>query len=410
MIFGSIKSFQHLRNPGLYSTENSENYWKLYYRFGGSFKPPKNPHPLLGWIGSFNRDTYDHYDMQKAAGKKPVLLYGDSFAQCVDTVQCFEDILNNDPSFSGTGHAMDNWTVYPSLSMLPRPAAGPDDHYLLNYGVGGYGVDQVYMLCSLTVKKFNDPLVVFSIMPTDMDRCILGVRTGQKPYFAEENGQLALKGIPIDSNPARFFEEHGPSITSYMYARFVHSDLNKFFHLGEGQASTRKKIIDLNKKIILKADSELSALHVRHVFMIFDNIFNEDGNWRTNFLISLFNEHSIPFIYTTELIDHDKDFSEYSFDHYIIPGEGHPTSHYNRLVAEEIKKFVFDFDNYSAEKIAAHKDLADTTSIAYFERRIRLDKSWLQSVKEKAEKRNIPLDSMIYLDALWLVEQERKKN
>jgi hypothetical protein len=37
---------------------------------------------------------------------------------------------------------------------------------------------------------------------------------------------------------------------------------------------------------------------------------------------------------------------------------------------------------------------------------IKTDENWMKVIKEKASQNNIPVDSMIYLDAVWVVEQE----
>src|SRR3989442_1171749 len=151
----------------------------------------------------------------------------------------------------------------------------------------------------------------------------------------------------------------------------------------------KSKIKALNEKIILKADSEFTSMHLDYAFLLFDNFYNEDGNWREDFLTGFFNEHKIPFIFSTELTDRDSVYSENNFNRYAIPGDGHPTTHYNLLVAEEIKKYVLDYQNYSAKKMIVNKSLSDTTSVAYFERKIRMDTRILKSVKQNAAEKNI---------------------
>jgi hypothetical protein len=33
---------------------------------------------------------------------------------------------------------------------------------------------------------------------------------------------------------------------------------------------------------------------------------------------------------------------------------------------------------------------------------MRTDENWMKSIREKAEKKNISVDSMLYLDAVWI--------
>ena len=94
ILFSENKAFEKLRNPGDYADPDiGENYWKLYYQFDGKNKPPKNPHPLLGWIGFFNPKSYIHNDFRYLKDKRPILLFGDSFAMCVQESKCFQEIL-----------------------------------------------------------------------------------------------------------------------------------------------------------------------------------------------------------------------------------------------------------------------------------------------------------------------------
>ena len=71
MIFSKNEAFKNLHNAALYSDYFDDvNYWKLYYLFGGEYKPPANPHPLLGWIGDFDRGTLMHNQIAGAREKR----------------------------------------------------------------------------------------------------------------------------------------------------------------------------------------------------------------------------------------------------------------------------------------------------------------------------------------------------
>jgi hypothetical protein len=385
LIFSENSAFKELKDPGKYANIYTDDYWKLYYLFGGGHPPPKVPHPILGWKAYFNQDTYVHRDEELVKGRRKVLLYGDSFAQCIESVACFEDILNTDSVFS-------------------------KNHYLLNYGVGGYGVDQIFLLCSLSLKLHENPFVVISILPNDMDRSILTVRTGQKPYFEMEKNELVLKGVPMNPVPADFYVQNPPGIKSYIYARAVNSDLNPNFDPIEMPADLKEKSLRLNEKIILELNEMLKNAGVDYVFMIFDNLYNEDGDWRYRHLMSFMHIHKLPYFGTGDLIANDAVNREFVFEDYIIDGNGHPTSYYNKLVADEIARFAFDYENKLNEKYNYYQSLLDTNSVNSIMRKIKLNKEWLADVKKKALERNIPIDSMIYLDAVWTFEELKKKN
>ena len=128
LLFMDNEQFESLRDPAFYAiypqdpNEDfyNDDFWKLNYLFNRSFDL-KKPNPLLGWTGFFDRETYVHWYEDTTGKRRPVLLFGDSFAMCIDSVECFDEYLNSDTLFS-------------------------DSNVLYNYGVGGYGVDQIQML------------------------------------------------------------------------------------------------------------------------------------------------------------------------------------------------------------------------------------------------------------------------
>lgn len=97
---------------------------------------PQKPHPVLGWIPvEMNRETYAHTEFSHVGHLRPVLLYGDPFAQCATPDgTCFQYFLNTDKDF---------------------PAA----IYFLNYGVGGYGFDEIFPPLKNSVHLFEAPFL-----------------------------------------------------------------------------------------------------------------------------------------------------------------------------------------------------------------------------------------------------------
>lgn len=395
MLFNGGDGFQNLRQPEYYADISEDAYWKLYHEFGGEYQPPEHPHPLLGWVGYFDEDTYLHRDFKHLGKRRPVLLYGDSFAMCVDSVQCFEDILNADSAFTR-------------------------DNYLLNYGVGGYGVGQAALLCKATAPKYDRPLVIFSMLTTDIDRTILSVRTGQKPYFDLENGELKLKGLPINPDPEAFFEENGPGITSYLYRRFTFSDLNVLPYRIRKRMTRKDYYIqkkqEVNEALLRQVTLELRGAEMDFVFMVFhfeDDMMSpkSEDNWRDQFFKRVIvTDNQVPLIWTKGIIrDHRKAHPENNHDAYIIPGNGHPTTLYNRLISEEIKRYA------QAEFPPAQE--TDSLNMNYFqsrvadvERQIRSNEEWHQTIVKKAEAEGRELEWQIHLDAVFLVNEEMRKS
>jgi len=258
LLFSDLAIGNSLRRPELYSDFwFSDDYWKLRYVWNKYlplwkqkyYHPPSRKiiHPLLGWVNdNFSSENFLHNKVKELNGRRPVLLYGDSFAECVD-IQCFQDILNKDEEFGKT-------------------------NFLLNYGVGGYGVDQIYLLFQKTLNLYNNPFVVFSFMTDDLDRSNLSVREGQKPYFEIVNGELRLQGVPINPNPDDFFKKNPPLIKSYLWNKFLYLKRNMLVNLRaylRDDVKKRNKMITLNEMILSKAVMELTKRNTDFVFLIF---------------------------------------------------------------------------------------------------------------------------------------------
>ncbi|MCP4203897.1 MAG: hypothetical protein GY769_18425 [bacterium] len=325
--------FRKLKDPALYADYFSEDlHWKLHLLLDGESKPPRRPHPVLGWVGKFSRADLRHRDSARLAGRRPVLLYGDSFAECAGDVACFEDILNRDREFS-------------------------EENYLLNYGVGGYGVDQSLLLLRNTVELFDDPFVVFSLFPYDLARSALSIRIGQKPRFEVVDGALELEPTPIYESAEAFVADHPPRAVSYLYRRAVFSDLLPAWlsRTLRREAWQRQRKIEVSEGILSATLGELRRRDLGFVFLVFhgerpsDNPLFGGSDWREEFLRRWLEGNGVPYIWSKDVVAGDRgsrgsrssrEWGSATPARYIDPESSHPTEHFNRIVAREIRRRV----------------------------------------------------------------------
>lgn len=318
LLFSEVPLPAKLRDPWLYADYFSEDdFWILQHIFEAGPSPPTDPHPLLGWIGRFSGESYLHDRSVELADRRPVLLYGDSFSQCVGDVECFEDILNADGDFS-------------------------ERHFLLNYGVGGYGLGQIYLLLERSVDQYQDPFVVVGLMTLDLDRTILSVRTGQKPRFVATDGALRLTGVPIDPDPEDFFARRPPTIRSYLARLFTRTLARVVPALGRDPGSEAEKKM-VNGLILAEIEALLRARDLDHLFVIFHpqwngvSSLNDSSDWRDTFLRNLMEERDLPYVWTKDLLREDRQARGGSWNDFIDRNNGHPTTRYNELVAAAIR-------------------------------------------------------------------------
>lgn len=389
ILFGNGDYFEFLRQPSYYASYVTygknrvyrDDYWKLNYLFQREFNI-EHPHPMLGWTGFFDRITLKHQDQERVGQKKPVLLYGDSFAMCAEEVPCFEDILNGDSAFSS-------------------------GHFLLNYGVGGYGVDQIYLLFKETVGEFEKPFIIFSLLTTDMDRCMLSVRDAQKPYFTPTQNGIELNGVPIVLSSEAYFENNPPEITSYLFKKLQNTIIEPLFPDKQRAAEYRQEIQALNKLILEKVFVKLKEYENNFVVLIFQPEHHGMADWRLPFLRDLLEENEIPYICELDLRESDTTYSGYTASNYALPLDGHPTKHLNDMISNELRQFIQDssYRDKVGRRNATWRERKPLRDLDYYKNLILKTPEWLEVVKAKAKAKNVPLDSMVAWDARYMIKK-----
>jgi hypothetical protein len=190
------------RDAGLYvPSVNSDDYHLLYARLEPDGVPIQAfPHPELGWVGRrIDPLTLEQCDEKGLAGRRPVLLFGSSWAACSMSFEtCFEHVLER--------------------SELGRELC------LLNFGVPAYGPDQTWMLFERVLERFValDPVVVFALVDDfDPVRATLSIFNLPKPRFVPEGDDYRIQP-PDVVDRTEYLERHRPEIASYLwrYLRF----------------------------------------------------------------------------------------------------------------------------------------------------------------------------------------------
>jgi lysophospholipase L1-like esterase len=74
------------------------------------------------------------------------------------------------------------------------------DHLeVLNFGVPGYGLDQVYLRFQDDGRRYGPDIVIINLMHLLLTRCDTRSGTWYKPYFAHQGERLILHGVPVPS-------------------------------------------------------------------------------------------------------------------------------------------------------------------------------------------------------------------
>ena len=210
LVFSGHERGAKFRHPRLFADVQREDlHWVLRHRFGANASAtPFEPDPLLGWRGRalIRPETYAHAEIGRLEGRRPVLLFGDSFAACTTPREvCWEGLLLE----SELG----------------------DEFMCLNYGVSAFGFDQTVLLFEQAVDwiesrpDLGKPVLVLSAMvDDDLNRTDLRIREWPRPHFERSGGEWVLRQPPTLDND-EWIDAHAPFVASYLLRFMVHGQV-----------------------------------------------------------------------------------------------------------------------------------------------------------------------------------------
>jgi hypothetical protein len=316
---GITVGIARLRHPGLYADPYADDdYWKLHHRwqFKDNLQPAGTVHPRLGWaprttkrnpLGIIAEPGYE-VDFERPG----VLFFGDSF------------VAGRGPIPERIPQQLD--------SMLPVK--------VYNYGVAGYGVDQIFLRFQETHPLFEQPTILFGILTTDVDRCLLSLRTGQKPRFVLRDGELDLRGLPIDLDPARYLASHPPRLRSY-FAALVLRQARLWSGGGDGREIPYRRMEkqELNRRILDGVVAEAGRRNLVLYFVLFydPGEIRMEG-WREIFLREEMERLELPYLDTKPLILRVARESSRPVADFYRTTDAHPSAFGNRIVAEALER------------------------------------------------------------------------
>jgi hypothetical protein len=155
--------------------EASESFDIHHPRFGWALRPGIHEMRAFsdGVLNSNSRGLRGRreYSYEKPAGVRRLLVLGDSFT--------FGQDVSDDETYC---HQLEG--------LLPGAE-------VLNFGVHGYGHDQMLLYLREEGVKYRPNLVVLGFLYDDMERNLVGFRDFAKPRFEQRDGRLELRNVPV---------------------------------------------------------------------------------------------------------------------------------------------------------------------------------------------------------------------
>ena len=196
----------------------------------------------------------------------------------------------------------------------------------LNYGVGGYGLDQMLLLFERILPRFDSQNSIFLIglINDDLDRVLLKVRDSPKPYFTIADQGLVLHTEHIHPNSLNdYFERPPERLYLYYFVRGKLGFPNYRSVLERTRAERRKTMYAISEMLV----ERFAELQRRGGFPLAIVIFPTPGAPFDPTMLSLFRAHGIP------VVDLQGCLRESGNPDRELYAELHPTSLGNEILA-----------------------------------------------------------------------------
>lgn len=315
-----------LRDPNRFADALSDDdFWKLQRSFQGVHERDQfeRADAVHGWLPARARaEDLSHRSEAGLRGRRPVLLYGDSFSECVVPAEdCWESLLDESP-----------------LS---------EELCMLNYGTCAYGLDQIVLLLERSVDRYleQDPIIVIGILvDEDLDRCALSFRGHPKPRAVESSDGFAWE-LPGEVTAGEWLESHPVEIDSYLARLITSSGSFPLSSIRESKSAMIAKKQRAATWLLQRLQLLLKERELEHFVVLFhgERLANarKVRDWREVFLVRTLEELEIPYVSSREALFADHVATGRVASDYFLK-EGSFSGHYTATGNEAVFPAMLD--------------------------------------------------------------------
>jgi hypothetical protein len=308
-----------LNSPDYYANPHcGDDNFKL--RFGQDIPmvPDNVYHPMLGWTGARSPGSPDGRTWPSRFDERPkILFYGDSFMR-------------------GMGG--------PELSIPALVESRHKVRQAVNFGVAGYGVDQIWLRYRTSGERFATATpVIFGALTVDLDRSTMRYRGALKPVFKPKGETFELVGVPTPRDLSVWLHDNPPTVRSYGLALL--GSAKELLVTGVDRSEVdcnRAATKAVNLFVLEKTRLQAESLGHRLIWVLFvpTASFYKPVDWRHAFLSQYFASTNLPWIDGREIIRREASRLGVSPEEFFNSTDGHLNARGNEAMASGINKVL----------------------------------------------------------------------
>ncbi len=304
---------------------------EMYYRLArpiGDAVATKAYDPILGWKPKSRPGNLQGLPWPTFTDERPkAWFFGDSFTAGV---------------------------VMPEDSIPARFEKYRPKRQALNFGVGGYGVDQIWLRYEQESDKIPEGSPIYiGILTTDLDRSVLGYFFGYKPVFRPEGTEFKYIAPPPREDIAEFARQKPETIPSYSLAllRTAAELVTTQFDRSETHCGLQEKQAVnayLMDRLLNRAKERKHQL--RWIIFVSFASFYKPMNWRHDFLTGFLTKRRQFFLDSREALSREARLLNVAPEIYYIPNDGHLNAKGNDIIAKYLSRLEATNNNMGSQK------------------------------------------------------------
>lgn len=288
---------------------NDDFYWVLLARTTGKLAR-ESVSPELGW-------TQD-----KPAPDNPIGL-GPEARQA---------LARSGPAIYFYGDSFVHGMPY-NTKTLPTMVSEKSGNNVINLGVMGYGVDQMYLKARAMGLPPPGSEVWVGILTWDLDRTYQNYTSGQKPRFTLVDGALVLTNVPITRSNQEFVRDYKMPFRSWLWQACKRRFELRFGLEMEGPVKEEK--IALNRAVLEKWSAWCREANIPLKVVLFHT--SRDlawESWRTTAVKNFSKDLDLPLFDTAEILAPYLNQPGASYDDLFQSGDFHHTDHAYDMISD----------------------------------------------------------------------------